>query len=75
MTGTLQTFARKHTKAIDLLSFSFKVLKTIDPSDIHKKPDDGIYVNGLFLEGAKWNIPDGVLEDQDKFEGSSGPIR
>jgi len=26
MTGTLQTYARKHLKAIDLLQFKFKVM-------------------------------------------------
>lgn len=32
---------------------SLKVLKT-DTSDT--APEDGVYINGLFLEGAKWNI-------------------
>jgi dynein heavy chain, axonemal len=50
ITGTLQTHARKHKVAIDKLQFSFKVMKEIDPQKIQKSPENGIYVNGLFLE-------------------------
>src|SRR3569833_1248063 len=56
MTGALQTYARKHIKPIDLLEFGFKVLKTTDPSIIERAPEDGIYVYGLFIEGAKWSF-------------------
>ena len=65
MTGTLQTHARKHQIAIDLLSFSFKITKHIHPSEIVSHPEDGIYINGLFIEGAKWSLNEGILEDQD----------
>lgn len=65
MTGTLQTHARKHKIAIDLLSFSFKITNHIDPSEIIERPEDGIYINGLFIEGAKWNVDECILEDQD----------
>jgi len=50
ITGTLQTHARKHRVAIDLLQFTFKVLKVVDPRDILKGPENGIYINGLSLE-------------------------
>lgn len=60
MTGTLQTHARKHKVAIDLLQFSFKILRIIDPEEVTDAPTDGIYINGLFIEGAKWNIDEGI---------------
>ena len=54
LTGTLQNFARKHVKPIDTVSFSFEILDT--PHDeITSKPEDGIYIRGLFLEGARWD--------------------
>lgn len=56
MTGTLQTYARKHLKPIDLLQFKFKVLPQTTPDEITKGPDDGIYVYGLFIEGARWSF-------------------
>ena len=64
MTGTLQTYARKHRKAIDLLSFSFKVQPFIDPEEVRAPPKDGIFVYGLFLEGARWSFENEILEDQ-----------
>lgn len=70
MTGALQTHARKHQIAVDLLQFSFRVLKIIDPDDIHAAPENGIYINGLNLEAATWNVQDGILEDQEASQSA-----
>lgn len=75
MTGALQTHARKHRVAIDLLQFSFKVLRITNPEDVIKAPEDGIYINGLFIEGAKWNIEEGVLEDQEVSQSAQGLLQ
>ena len=40
MTGVLQTHARKHKIAIDLLAFSFKIMGEEDPSEIEEAPED-----------------------------------
>jgi len=74
MTGTLQTYARKHKVAVDLLQYCFKVEKIIDPKDVEKSPEDGIYVNGLFIEAAKWNIADGVIEDQEVSQSAQSVL-
>jgi dynein heavy chain len=29
-----------------------------------KAPDDGIYVNGLYIEGARWSADNKCLEEQ-----------
>lgn len=63
MTGTLQAFARKHMKAIDLLYYKFKVQKLVTPDEVEKAPEDGIFVYGLFIEGARWSLDKGQLEE------------
>lgn len=54
ITATLQNFARKYEIAIDKLSFEYVVLDHMAYTDVTEKPDDGVYVYGLFFEGARW---------------------
>ncbi|NXN51379.1 DYH1 protein, partial [Rynchops niger] len=54
LTGTLQNFARKSVISIDTISFSFKVMKEA-VSKLTRPPDEGCYIHGLFLEGARWD--------------------
>jgi dynein heavy chain len=68
MTGTLQTYARKHKKAIDLLSFSFKVMPWYTAAEVPEEPEDGIYIYGLYIEGARWSDEEEILEEQRKGE-------
>eukprot|EP00048_Salpingoeca_helianthica_P012917 m.190889 g.190889 ORF g.190889 m.190889 type:complete len:3952 (+) comp15437_c5_seq39:290-12145(+) len=62
LTGTLQNYARKHVVSIDTLSFEFNVL-TRPASELRTRPDDGCYIYGLYLEGARWDAARGRLEE------------
>jgi len=68
LTGSLQNFARKYSISIDTLSFEFNVQTDIDPSKIQNRAKDGIYVHGLFLQGARWDFSSQSLDDSKPKE-------
>lgn len=62
LTGTKQNYARKYGIAIDLLNYEFEV---INNEENVTKPDDGVNVVGMYLEGAKWNNVINSLDESD----------
>jgi dynein heavy chain len=65
LTGTLQNFARRAVVSIDTITFDFKVVRE-PAAELTTRPENGCYIRGLFLEGARW--------DMDTFElGESRP--
>ncbi|KAF3429654.1 hypothetical protein E2986_08409 [Frieseomelitta varia] len=63
LTGALQNYARKHKIPIDKLDFEFEI--TSFESDVETAPSYGVYIRGLYLEGARWNRQ---LKEMDESE-------
>lgn len=64
MTGCLQTHSRMYKIPIDKLQFSFQVLEAETIDDVDEAPEDGVYVHGFFLDGARFNREEGIIDDQ-----------
>lgn len=40
-------------------------LKEYYESEVTEYPDDGVYIHGLFLQGAKWDFKKKMIDDSD----------
>ena len=64
LTGAMQNFARKYVIPIDTCIFEFKVISGVD----HSRPEDGVLINGLFMEGARWDEEADQMGESKKKE-------
>jgi dynein heavy chain len=64
-TGAIQNFARQYNEEIDLLSYKQIPLDDIKDAkkELTEPPKDGVYVYGIFLEGARWSTATHQIED------------
>jgi len=74
LTAALQNFARKYQFPIDTVAFSF-VMRDEAVEELTSKPEDGCYVYGLFLEGARWDkAGKGLVDPKPKELFSPMPV-
>merc|ERR1711907_184331 len=71
LTALLQTSSRKNGIAIDTLSWEFPVLSHGNVSALTEKPEEGTYVHGTFLEGARWELDAACLTDANPMQLTS----
>jgi len=64
LTGSRQNYARKKQYAIDTIEFDF-IVREDSWETVKEGPEDGVYIRGLYLEGARWNSEIGSLDDSN----------
>ncbi|XP_063710592.1 dynein axonemal heavy chain 3-like [Symsagittifera roscoffensis] len=66
LTGVSQNYARKYTIPIDILAFEFEEFEVTDmetEAEVKQKAEDGAYVRGLYIEGARWDRKEHSLNE------------
>jgi len=66
LTAVLQTTARRNLIPIDTLVWEFQTIYK-DEMDLVEQPKEGIYVKGLYLEGAGWDPANDCLTVSSKL--------
>ncbi|XP_041972117.1 dynein axonemal heavy chain 7 isoform X2 [Aricia agestis] len=60
LTAAQQSYARKYKIPIDQLAFHFEVQRQ---TNITTPPEEGVFINGLFMEGARWNMKKFIVDE------------
>ncbi|XP_066578473.1 dynein axonemal heavy chain 2 [Amia ocellicauda] len=67
LTAVLQASARNNSVSVDSLSWEF-VVSTVEDSHLLSPPKDGVFVRGLFLEGAGWDKKNACLVEAEPMQ-------
>jgi len=67
LTAVLQTSARANSVSVDSLSWEF-IVATCDDKHIVQPPKDGVWIRGLYLEGASWDRKNSCLIEASPME-------
>nr|XP_021503796.1 dynein heavy chain 2, axonemal [Meriones unguiculatus] len=67
LTAVLQASARQNNISVDSLSWEF-IVSTVDDSNLVYPPKDGVWVRGLYLEGAGWDRKNSSLVEAEPMQ-------
>jgi dynein heavy chain len=72
LTAVKQVTARRNKLPLDNMSLDTYVTRMINPADaiaLAAYPEDGAYIHGLLMEGARWTNPEESVEDAYNVSG------
>ncbi|XP_053341025.1 dynein axonemal heavy chain 2 [Clarias gariepinus] len=67
LTAVLQSSARQNNVSVDTLSWEFAV-STVDDNNLLFPPKDGVFIRGLYLEGAGWDKKNSCLVEAEPMQ-------
>lgn len=53
-----------HKIPIDKISFGFEIMQQETLEDFEEPPPEGFYIYGMFLDGARWNREEMIIDEQ-----------
>ena len=68
LTALVQTTCRRKKWALDKSTLYTQVTKILDAKEVKKRPEDGCYIQGCYLEGAGWDFDKLILKNQSPKE-------
>lgn len=68
LTALIQSTCRSKGWALDKSMMYTNVTKIFDEKDITKRLEQGTYVQGIYLEGARWSVENDCLDYQNPKE-------
>ncbi len=71
LTAIMQSMARKNEWPLDKMCLQCDVTKKCR-EDFSSPPREGAYIHGLFMEGARWDIQTGLIQESRLKELSPG---
>ncbi|OMJ88621.1 hypothetical protein SteCoe_9401 [Stentor coeruleus] len=63
LTAVLQAFSREHLIPIDSLCFFYEFQIIGNYLEVEERPDEGVLIYGLYMEGCRWDFDVMQLED------------
>ncbi|KAM8972622.1 dynein axonemal heavy chain 2 [Pelodytes ibericus] len=67
LTAVLQNAARQNNISVDSLSWEF-IVSTVDDNNLVYPPKDGVWIRGLYLEGAGWDKKNSCLIEAEPMQ-------
>ncbi|XP_039193883.1 dynein heavy chain 2, axonemal isoform X2 [Crotalus tigris] len=67
LTAVLQAAARQNNISVDTLSWEF-IVSTVDDNNLVYPPKEGVWIRGLFLEGAGWDKKNSCLVEAEPMQ-------
>ena len=67
-TSALQAYARRYQEPIDLLEFVPSIKPFAGLEDVDAPPADGVYIHGMFVEGARFDPDKNVMAESHPSE-------